>query len=93
MAQSRLWPENLGVGKPYDEYVDNSLEDWLDAVISHRTGRTAQAAEYMEKVSGHDKDGYWQKCFDVAVKKQGKAYPAVMPMLSDMDASADKRLF
>ena len=93
VAQSRLWPENLGVGKPYDEFVDNTLEDWLDAVILHRTGRTELAAEYMEKVSRHDADGYWQKCFDVAVRKQGKGYPAVMPMLSDMDASTDKRLF
>ena len=93
VAQSRLWPENLGVGKPYDDYIDNALEDWLDAVISHRIGKTELAAEYMKKATRHDRDGYWQKCFDVAVKKQGKGYPAVMPMLSDMDASADKRLF
>ncbi len=29
--QARLWPENLGVGKPYDESLDPRLEDWLSA--------------------------------------------------------------
>ncbi len=26
---ARLWPENLGVGKPYEEDIDERLEDWL----------------------------------------------------------------
>lgn len=29
--QARLWPENLGVGKPYDESLDGRFEDWLSA--------------------------------------------------------------
>jgi hypothetical protein len=27
--QARQWPENLGVGKPYEENIDSRLEDWL----------------------------------------------------------------
>ncbi len=26
---STFWPENLGVGKPYDNYIDYRLENWL----------------------------------------------------------------
>lgn len=28
---SKEWPENLGVGKPYDNMIDNRLEDYLEA--------------------------------------------------------------
>ena len=93
VAQSRLWPENLGVGKPYDEYVDNTLEDWLDAVICHRTGHPEQAERYLAKVLERDTDGVWQRRFETVVTRSGRNYPKVIPMLSDMDASSDKRLF
>ena len=26
---AKLWPENLGAGKPYQEDIDERLEDWL----------------------------------------------------------------
>jgi hypothetical protein len=29
--KARLWPENLGVGKPYEESLDSRLEDWMSA--------------------------------------------------------------
>lgn len=29
IAAARQWPENLGAGKPYDEDIDERLEDWL----------------------------------------------------------------
>lgn len=28
---SEEWPENLGVGKPYDDQIDKRLEDYLEA--------------------------------------------------------------
>ena len=31
--KARLWPENLGVGKPYDHLIDSSKEDALEAEI------------------------------------------------------------
>ncbi|MCF0176665.1 MAG: DUF5107 domain-containing protein [Bacteroidales bacterium] len=37
VAEAREWPHNLGSGKPYDELIDNSLEDWLDEVIAERS--------------------------------------------------------
>ncbi len=30
ISQSRLWPQNLGVGKPYDNEIDSRLEDWME---------------------------------------------------------------
>jgi hypothetical protein len=27
---ARVWPTNLGVGKPYQEDIDERLEDWLE---------------------------------------------------------------
>lgn len=29
ITDSRLWPERLGSGKPYDEDIDSRLEDWM----------------------------------------------------------------
>jgi predicted Zn-dependent protease len=33
IEKSKLWPENLGVGKPYNEDIDLSVEDSLTAII------------------------------------------------------------
>jgi len=32
ITEARLWPRNLGVGKPYDENIDARLEDWLQSM-------------------------------------------------------------
>ncbi|MCC6286734.1 MAG: hypothetical protein IT249_02510 [Chitinophagaceae bacterium] len=29
IEQGKLWPENLGVGKPYEDNIDTRLEDWM----------------------------------------------------------------
>ena len=93
VAESREWPKNLVVGKPYDDLIDNTLEDWLDAVICQRQGKAEKAAEYMQKVAQKDKDGRWQKNFEEVTKKVGKKYPQVSSSISNMDASFDKKLF
>src|SRR5690606_5074684 len=33
LQKSKEWPENLGVGKPYDENIDLRLENYLEALI------------------------------------------------------------
>jgi predicted Zn-dependent protease len=43
---SRLWPENLGSGKPYDEDIDERLEDWM-AYESYSKKGDEQAAKQM----------------------------------------------
>ncbi len=47
---SRQWPENLGVGKPYDSDIDERLEDWLAFECYTKQGNTAAAKEKLEKI-------------------------------------------
>lgn len=34
IGASKLWPENLGVGKPYEDLIDYRLEDYLEGIAS-----------------------------------------------------------
>jgi len=45
IAAARLWPEELGVGKPYDEEIDGRLEDWLEYVSGG-----ARSAELLDRI-------------------------------------------
>lgn len=45
---SRQWPENLGVGKPYD--VDNRLQDYLTGYCLVKLGRSGESKAWYEKV-------------------------------------------
>ena len=36
IAEARRWPVNLGVGKPYDDMVDERVEDFLDYTVMER---------------------------------------------------------
>lgn len=73
VAQARLWPHNLGSGKPFDENIDSRLEDWLDAVIAAKSGNTAEAGSLFTKVAEAKKrGGYAQLLQAVALSKTGK---------------------
>jgi tetratricopeptide (TPR) repeat protein len=50
IAASKLWPSNLGVGKPYDEDIDLRLEDWMSYLCYTRSGKTAQAKSSLERI-------------------------------------------
>lgn len=47
---SKEWPENLGVGKPFDYMMDNRLEDFLEAKILVGKGKIYQAKKLYKKV-------------------------------------------
>ena len=49
--ESKLWPANLGVGKPYDEDIDTRLEDWMTYLIYDRTKKTDLAKSTLEKIN------------------------------------------
>jgi Tfp pilus assembly protein PilF len=56
---ARLWPENLGAGRPYAENLDERLEDFLAAQALARSGRRAEARDLLERVTafaGRDRD-------------------------------------
>jgi tetratricopeptide (TPR) repeat protein len=47
---ARLWPENLGAGKPYPENVDERLEDFLAAQTLARRGRSTDSAALLQRI-------------------------------------------
>jgi tetratricopeptide (TPR) repeat protein len=56
VEKARLWPEHLGVGRPYE--TDERLENYLIAVCRQRTGSQADAKKALEAVAAGTKE-FW----------------------------------
>ena len=54
IQKARLWPENLGVGKPYD--VDNRLEDFVEAFCHQKLGHTDHTQRLHENILEYTRD-------------------------------------
>jgi predicted Zn-dependent protease len=75
-GKAKLWPEHLGVGKPFD--VDERLEDFIMAAAAEKTGDRKKADKhYMSVCADTDK---FRTSWDsihllgaIALKKAGKA--------------------
>lgn len=93
VAQARQWPMSLGVGRPYDDLVDERTEDWMSAVLYARLGDSAKAASYLEKLSSGDPANDWKGLYDKAMAKSGKKYPALSPLVRTGEVPVDKKLF
>ena len=50
ISEARLWPENLGVGKPYTEDIDMRLEDWMDYLCYQQRMKTTKAEEMLKRI-------------------------------------------
>lgn len=52
VGQAREWPENLGVGKPYADDIDERLEDWMTYLCAGRGTGPLSAAQrgLLEKI-------------------------------------------
>ena len=50
VEKSGLWIENLGVGKPYDNDIDDRLENYILACICEKQGNKPEANIYLEKI-------------------------------------------
>lgn len=50
---SKEWPENLGVGKPYDDMIDSRLEDYLEAKAAAEQGDSRKASALLSAVAGY----------------------------------------
>ena len=48
IEESRQWPENLGVGKPYD--VDDRIQDYLTAYCLDKLGKDGEVSKWNNKV-------------------------------------------
>lgn len=87
LEEARQWPEHLGVGKPYGDMIDTSLEDVLTAVIYEKTGKSKQAEDLLQKTIAADPDGQWEAFFKKA--RNGN----VQSLLGNQDSTFDKKLF
>ncbi len=47
--QARLWPHNLGAGKPYDNMIDDSVETRLRAAVLKASGKKSFVDEIMSE--------------------------------------------
>lgn len=48
--KAKLWPENLGAGKPYDEQIDLRLEHYLEALVLENTRQKDKAKNKYEEI-------------------------------------------
>ncbi|MBF7090247.1 DUF5107 domain-containing protein [Flavobacterium sp. ALJ2] len=51
ITEAKLWPENLGVGKPYDEDIDERLENWLNYQCYTSLGDNETAMKSLLKIT------------------------------------------
>jgi tetratricopeptide (TPR) repeat protein len=47
---AKKWPENLGVGKPYPEDIDERLENWMSYLCYEKTGKSGQAKQFLQNI-------------------------------------------
>jgi hypothetical protein len=74
--KAKLWPENLGVGRPFD--VDERIENFILAAAAEKTGDAGKAEEHYESVcAGTDRfRSSWDSVHllgAIALKKAGRA--------------------
>lgn len=55
--KAKLWPENLGAGKPYEEDIDLRLENYLEALILEKTGQKEKAQRKFEQIAAAKRSG------------------------------------
>lgn len=57
IADSKLWPERLGSGKPYEADIDDRLEDWLsyDCLVKSKNTKAAKAK--LDEIISYNKSG------------------------------------
>jgi tetratricopeptide (TPR) repeat protein len=48
---SKIWPVNLGAGKPYDDDIDMRLEDWMSLLVYEKTKKTDMVKATLEKIN------------------------------------------
>ena len=53
VSKARLWPESLGVGKPYDEDIDDRLEDYLEGICFEKTKKADEAVNKWNEIISH----------------------------------------
>lgn len=74
--KAKLWPENLGAGKPYDEDIDLRLEKYLEALVYEKSRQNDKARQKFEEIIAAKKSGRYQintLITALALKKMNRA--------------------
>ncbi len=50
IKDAKIWPENLGVGKPYGGDVDERLEEWMSYLCYQQMNKTKEAQDALQKI-------------------------------------------
>ena len=50
IKEADLWPENLGVGKPYEADIDTRLENWMSYLCLNGLKRSSEAKEKLDLI-------------------------------------------
>jgi predicted Zn-dependent protease len=72
IAASKQWPENLGVGKPYTEDIDERVEDWLAYENYMRLGNEQAARQMLEEILA----------FEPYKNENGNVFPSVKNLVT-----------
>jgi len=56
IQQAKLWPESLGVGKPYDADIDVRLEDWIAYKNYKALNKTSLANQMLDSIITNSKE-------------------------------------
>jgi hypothetical protein len=52
--EAKLWPENLGEGKPYDKDIDERLENWMSYICYSKMGDKKEANLALQNITRFD---------------------------------------
>ncbi len=52
VAEAEEWPEQLGVGRPYADLIDNRIEQAIKSRIYEATGKNQQASQALDALKG-----------------------------------------
>jgi tetratricopeptide (TPR) repeat protein len=50
IINAKKWPENLGVGKPYEKDIDERLENWLEYICRNNLSQKQAAQKCLDKI-------------------------------------------
>lgn len=73
IAESKIWRENLGVGKPYEDRIDYRVENFLEAQAS---GNSPETESLREQIAAHPRNARYFESADLltvtALRQTGK---------------------
>lgn len=94
VAASKEWPENLGVGKPFDEMIDSRVENYLEARNCAGQGNKQQAVALLEQVAGYNPSHFVSANLltALALRELGKTAEADQLVASWMKTHPDNRV-